>query len=79
MTTYPGAAASEIETNVTKIMENALTSVVDQWRIYNIGANRKIPIDTYLANNEHVLVVESKRCRMDLEEFKSLVLSECDV
>ena len=27
MTTYPGASASEIETNVTKIMENALTSV----------------------------------------------------
>lgn len=27
MTTYPGASASEMETNVTKIMENALTSV----------------------------------------------------
>ena len=27
MTTYPGASASEIETNVTKYMENALTSV----------------------------------------------------
>ena len=27
MTTYPGASASEIETNVTKIIENALTSV----------------------------------------------------
>ncbi len=27
MTTYPGASASEIETNVTKIMENALNSV----------------------------------------------------
>ncbi len=27
MTTYPGASASEIETNVTKIVENALTSV----------------------------------------------------
>ena len=26
MTTYPGAAASEIETNVSKIMENSLTS-----------------------------------------------------
>ena len=27
MTSYPGASASEIETNVTKIIENALTSV----------------------------------------------------
>ena len=27
MTTYPGASASEMETNVTKYMENALTSV----------------------------------------------------
>ena len=27
MTTYPGASASEIETNVSKIMENSLTSV----------------------------------------------------
>ncbi len=27
MTTYPGASASEMETNVTKVMENALTSV----------------------------------------------------
>ena len=27
MTTYPGASASEIETNVTKIIENSLTSV----------------------------------------------------
>jgi len=27
MTTYPGASASEIETNVTKLIENALTSV----------------------------------------------------
>ena len=27
MTTYPGASASEMETNVTKIMENALTTV----------------------------------------------------
>ncbi len=27
MTTYPGASASEMETNVTKIMENALNSV----------------------------------------------------
>ena len=27
MTTYPGASASEMETNVTKLMENALTSV----------------------------------------------------
>ena len=27
MTTYPGASASEIETNVSKIMENNLTSV----------------------------------------------------
>lgn len=27
MTTYPGASASEVETNVTKIMENALNSV----------------------------------------------------
>ena len=27
MTTYPGASASEVETNVTKIVENALTSV----------------------------------------------------
>ncbi len=27
MTTYPGASASEIETNVTKVMENSLTSV----------------------------------------------------
>ena len=27
MTTYPGASASEMETNVTKIMENALTQV----------------------------------------------------
>ncbi len=27
MTTYPGASASEIETNVTKIIENTLTSV----------------------------------------------------
>ncbi|MBO4690654.1 MAG: efflux RND transporter permease subunit [Paludibacteraceae bacterium] len=27
MTTYPGASASEIETNVTKLMENALTQV----------------------------------------------------
>ena len=59
--------------------QESVNNVLDQWRIYNIGANRKIPIDTYLANNEHVLVVESKRCRMDLEEFKSLVLSECDV
>ncbi len=27
MTTYPGASASEIETNVTKVMENSLTSI----------------------------------------------------
>ncbi|HBZ34019.1 MAG TPA: multidrug transporter AcrB [Bacteroidales bacterium] len=27
LTTYPGASASEMETNVTKVMENALTSV----------------------------------------------------
>ena len=27
MTTYPGASASEMETNVTKVMENSLTSV----------------------------------------------------
>ena len=27
MTTYPGASASEIETNVTKIVENSLNSV----------------------------------------------------
>jgi len=27
MTTYPGASASEVETNVTKLVENALTSV----------------------------------------------------
>ena len=27
LTTYPGASASEMETNVTKILENSLTSV----------------------------------------------------
>ena len=27
MTTYPGASASEVETNVTKVMENSLNSV----------------------------------------------------
>ena len=27
MTTYPGASASEMETNVTKIMENALPAL----------------------------------------------------
>ena len=27
MTTYPGASASEVESNVTKIMENSLNSV----------------------------------------------------
>ncbi|MDY4148624.1 MAG: efflux RND transporter permease subunit, partial [Paludibacteraceae bacterium] len=27
MTTYPGASASEVESNVTKVMENSLNSV----------------------------------------------------
>ncbi|HPB84991.1 MAG TPA: efflux RND transporter permease subunit, partial [Paludibacteraceae bacterium] len=27
MTTYPGASASEVETNVTKLLENSLNSV----------------------------------------------------
>ncbi len=35
MTTYPGASASEIETNVSKVMENSLTSVDHLKHIYS--------------------------------------------
>ncbi len=64
---------------ITATKNEAVNNVLDQWKIYNIGSPRKIPIAIYLANNEHILVVESKRCGMELDEFRSLVLSECDV
>lgn len=65
--------------SITATKQDAVDNVLDQWRIYNIGANRKIPLETYLGNNEHILVVESKRCGMNLEEFKEFVLSSNSV
>ncbi|MBQ5389023.1 MAG: efflux RND transporter permease subunit [Paludibacteraceae bacterium] len=41
MTTYPGASASEIETNVSKIMENSLTSV-DNLKYINKGQSKLV-------------------------------------
>lgn len=65
--------------SITATKNESVDNVMDQWRIYNIGTNRKIPLETYLSNNEHILVVEAKRCGMGLEEFKDLVLSSSNV
>lgn len=65
--------------SITASKNESVDNVLDQWRIYNIGGNRRISLETYLANNEHILVVESKRCSMDLDEFRELVLSTNNV
>ncbi len=65
--------------SITVSKDKSVDNVLDQWRIYNIGSIRKISLETYLVNNEHVLVVEAKRCNMNLEEFKELVLSSNNV
>ena len=65
--------------SITASKNEAIDNVLNQWNIYNIGSTRKIPLNVYLGNNEHVLVVEAKRCGMDLEEFKECVLNKVDV
>lgn len=65
--------------SITASKNEAIDNVLNQWNIYNIGATRKIPLKVYLGNNEHVLVVEAKRCGMDLEDFKECVLNKVDV
>ena len=65
--------------SITATKNESVDNVLDQWRIYNIGSNRQISLETYLGNNEHILVVEAKRCSMELEEFRELVLSSSNV
>lgn len=65
--------------SITATKHESINNVIDQWNIYNIGATRKIPLKVYLGNNEHVLVVEAKRCGMDLEDFKDCVLKQVNV
>lgn len=65
--------------SITVSKDKSVDNVLDQWRIYNIGSIRKVSLETYLVNNEHVLVVEAKRCNMNLDEFRELVLSSNNV
>ena len=67
MTTYPGASASEIETNVSKIMENSLTSVDN---LKDINSTSK----------DHVsLVVLELEWGCDITEAVNDVRSFCDM
>jgi len=74
---------SELEENymnsITSTKEESINNVLDQWRISNTGGVRKVPLEAFLDINAHVLVVESKRCGMDLNEFKAEVLNKVNV
>ncbi len=67
MTTYPGASASEIETNVSKIMENSLTSV-DNLKYINSTSKDNVS-----------LVVLELEWGCDITEAVNDVRSFCDM
>ena len=67
MTTYPGASASEIETNVSKIMENSLTSV-DNLKYINSTSKDNVS-----------LVVLELEWGSDITEAVNDVRSFCDM
>ena len=67
MTTYPGASASEIETNVSKIMENSLTSV-DNLKYINSSSKDNVS-----------LVILELEWGSDITEAVNDIRSFCDM
>ena len=65
--------------SISATKAEAINNVLDQWRISNIGHSRKVSLKNYLDINEHILVVEAKRCGMDLNDFKEEVLNQVSV